>query len=162
MARVPDLLFPLAPQDKLGKNRLHVDLRPQDQDAEVSRLEVQGARRLDVGQGTDVSWVVMADPDGNEFCVLRPLSPERPPTWTRRSPTSTSAPRRWSDAGHPLVTALRATGLPGGRSLSGDCLDLQEPLLVEDARQDNGQGRAMFAEDLAPYSAVHLRVGAVR
>jgi hypothetical protein len=42
----------------------------------VSRLEGLGARRIDIGQGPDVSWVVMADPDGNEFDVLRPLTPE--------------------------------------------------------------------------------------
>ena len=55
---------------KTGKNRLHLDLRPDDQEAEVHRLEALGASRIDVGQG-DVSWVVMADPEGNEFCVLR-------------------------------------------------------------------------------------------
>ena len=55
-------------------NRLHLDLRPLDQAAEVLRLEGLGARRVDVGQPDDVSWVVMADPDGNEFCVLRPLN----------------------------------------------------------------------------------------
>jgi hypothetical protein len=58
------------PEQKVGKNRLHIDLRPQDQAAEVARLEDLGARRVDVGQG-DVSWVVMADPAGNEFCVLQ-------------------------------------------------------------------------------------------
>jgi hypothetical protein len=73
---VPDLLFLRVPEDKVGKNRLHLDLRPQDQAAEVARLEGLGARRADVGQGADASWVVMADPDGNEFCVLRPLTPE--------------------------------------------------------------------------------------
>ncbi|MFG1813858.1 VOC family protein [Kribbella sp. NPDC049174] len=59
---------------KLGKNRLHFDLAPPgngDQQAEVERLISLGATRLDIGQG-DVSWVVMADPDGNEFCVLTP------------------------------------------------------------------------------------------
>lgn len=56
--------------DKPPKNRWHFDLRPQDQDAEVARLEGLGATRIDIGQG-DVSWVVMADPDDNEFCVLR-------------------------------------------------------------------------------------------
>jgi catechol 2,3-dioxygenase-like lactoylglutathione lyase family enzyme len=69
---VPDLLFLKVPEDKTGKNRLHLDLRPADQGAEVARLEALGASRIDVGQG-DVSWVVMADPDGNEFDVLRPL-----------------------------------------------------------------------------------------
>jgi Glyoxalase-like domain len=73
----PDLLFLRVPEGKAGKNRLHLDLRPVDQAAEVSRLEGLGARRADVGQGPDVSWVVLADPDGNEFCVLRPLTPEQ-------------------------------------------------------------------------------------
>ncbi len=72
----PDLLFLRVPEGKAVKNRLHLDLRPKDQAAEVARLEALGARRADVGQGTDVSWVVMADPDGNEFDVLRPLTPE--------------------------------------------------------------------------------------
>ena len=68
---VPDLLFLRVPEDKAGKNRLHLDLRPDDQAAEVTRLEALGARRVDVGQDKRVSWVVLADPDGNEFCVLR-------------------------------------------------------------------------------------------
>ena len=72
----PDLLFLRVPEDKAVKNRLHLDLRPKDQAAEVARLEGLGARRADVGQGAEVSWVVMADPDGNEFDVLRPLTPE--------------------------------------------------------------------------------------
>jgi len=71
---VPDLLFLRVPEDKATKNRLHLDLRPLDQAAEVARLEALGARRTDVGQGPDVSWVVLADPDGNEFCVLRALT----------------------------------------------------------------------------------------
>jgi catechol 2,3-dioxygenase-like lactoylglutathione lyase family enzyme len=74
---VPDLLFLRVPDEKVGKNRLHLDLRPEDQAAEVARLEHLGARRADIGQGPDVSWVVMADPDGNEFCVLRALTPRR-------------------------------------------------------------------------------------
>jgi hypothetical protein len=73
---VPDLLFLRVPEPKAGKNRLHLDLRPQDQAAEVSRLEQLGAQRVYVGQGAEVSWMVLADPDGNEFCVLRPLPPE--------------------------------------------------------------------------------------
>ena len=72
----PDLLFLRVPEDKAIKNRLHLDLRPKDQAAEVARLEALGARRADVGQGAAVSWVVMADPDGNEFCVLRALTGE--------------------------------------------------------------------------------------
>ena len=71
----PDLLFLKVPEGKAVKNRLHLDLRPEDQAAEVARLEALGARRVSVGQG-EVSWVVMADPEGNEFCVLRPLTAE--------------------------------------------------------------------------------------
>ena len=70
---VPDLLFLRVPERKSLKNRLHLDLRPVDQAAEVARLESLGASRVSVGQGDDVSWVVMADVEGNEFCVLRPL-----------------------------------------------------------------------------------------
>ena len=72
----PDLLFLRVPEDKAIKNRLHLDLRPKDQAAEVARLEGLGARRADVGLGAEVCWVVMADPGGNEFCVLRPLTPK--------------------------------------------------------------------------------------
>jgi predicted enzyme related to lactoylglutathione lyase len=71
----PDLLFLKVPEGKSVKNRLHLDLRPEDQAAEVARLEALGARRVSVGQG-EVSWVVMADPEGNEFDVLRPLTAE--------------------------------------------------------------------------------------
>ncbi len=72
--RGPGLVFVPVPEGKTVKNRLHIDLAPPangDQAAEVRRLEALGARRVDVGQdpGT-VSWVVMADPEGNEFCVL--------------------------------------------------------------------------------------------
>jgi predicted enzyme related to lactoylglutathione lyase len=59
---------------KVGKNRLHFDIAPPvdgDQSAEVERLVSLGASRIDIGQG-EVNWVVMADPDGNEFCVLTP------------------------------------------------------------------------------------------
>ena len=70
----PDLLFLRVPEGKVVKNRLHLDLRPGDQAAEVARLEALGAHRVSIGQG-EVSWVVMADPDGNEFDVLRPLMP---------------------------------------------------------------------------------------
>ena len=68
---VPDILLLRVPEDKAAKNRLHLDLRPDNQAAEVARLEALGATRVDIGQGGDVTWVVMADPEGNEFCVLR-------------------------------------------------------------------------------------------
>ncbi|TRW46991.1 VOC family protein [Georgenia yuyongxinii] len=60
------------PDAKTVKNRLHLDLRADgsSQAQEVDRLLALGATRADVGQGPDVSWVVLADPEGNEFCVL--------------------------------------------------------------------------------------------
>jgi hypothetical protein len=70
--RQPGLIFVSVPETKTLKNRLHIDLAPakdDDQEAEVRRLESLGATRLDIGQG-DVTWVVLADPEGNEFCVL--------------------------------------------------------------------------------------------
>ncbi|MHA7176861.1 VOC family protein [Arthrobacter sp. Sr24] len=71
---LPDLLFLKVPEGKSVKNRLHLDLRPDDQLAEVARLEALGATRVDIGQGSSHTWVVMGDPEGNEFCVLRTLS----------------------------------------------------------------------------------------
>jgi hypothetical protein len=73
---VPDLIFLRVPDGKQGKNRLHLDLRPLDQEAEVARLEDLGASRVDVGQDENATWVVMADPDGNEFDVLRAHRPD--------------------------------------------------------------------------------------
>ncbi|GAA4462713.1 VOC family protein [Phytohabitans houttuyneae] len=68
---LPGLIFVPVPDAKAGKNRLHVDLRPADQEAEVERLVNMGARHVDVGQGGKAGWVVLADPEGNEFCVLK-------------------------------------------------------------------------------------------
>jgi hypothetical protein len=67
----PVLTFARVPEGKTVKNRLHIDVSPSDreQEEEVRRLLGLGARRADVGQG-DESWVVLADPEGNEFCVL--------------------------------------------------------------------------------------------
>ncbi|MFH9723461.1 VOC family protein [Streptomyces sp. NPDC017254] len=67
----PVLTFARVPEGKIVKNRLHIDVNPSDreQDAEVRRLLDLGARRADVGQ-SEVSWVLLADPEGNEFCVL--------------------------------------------------------------------------------------------
>ncbi|MEV7796211.1 VOC family protein [Streptomyces sp. NPDC087512] len=73
----PTLLFVRVPEGRVVKNRLHLDISPVDAgtDEEVARLLALGATRTDVGQGPDRSWVVMADPEGNEFCVLRTLAP---------------------------------------------------------------------------------------
>ena len=67
--RLPGLLFMTVPEPKTVKDRLHLDFRPDDRDAEVARLLALGATHADVGQG-EQPWVVLADPEGNEFCVL--------------------------------------------------------------------------------------------
>jgi hypothetical protein len=67
--RLPGLLFVPVPEAKIVKNRLHLDFRPDDRDAEVDRLLALGARRADIGQG-EQPWIVLVDPEGNEFCVL--------------------------------------------------------------------------------------------
>jgi len=67
---LPGILFePVGTTKPAPKNRLHLDFRPDDQKSEVERLVDLGAGRVEVGQGA-VSWVVLADPEGNEFCVL--------------------------------------------------------------------------------------------
>jgi len=75
----PTVLFYQDPNPKKTKNRIHFDICPVDstQEAEVQRLEGLGASRIDIGQG-DASWVVMADPEGNEFCVMRTELPPEP------------------------------------------------------------------------------------
>ena len=69
----PGIIFVTVPEGKTVKNRLHIDLNPDDQAAEVERLLALGATRAEVGQSQaeePVKWVVLADPEGNEFCVL--------------------------------------------------------------------------------------------
>jgi predicted enzyme related to lactoylglutathione lyase len=58
---------------KTSKNRLHLDVNAtdRDQDQELERLLALGARPVDIGQGDDETWHVLADPEGNEFCLLR-------------------------------------------------------------------------------------------
>ena len=65
------LTFHRVPEGKTVKNRMHFDVAVRDCEPaeEVERLEGLGATRIDIGQG-DVPWTVMADPEGNEFCVL--------------------------------------------------------------------------------------------
>jgi hypothetical protein len=70
------LEFVASPAPHVGKNRVHLDVRPPadaDHAVEVSRLLSAGAGHIDIGQG-DSPWVVLADPEGNEFCVLRPAA----------------------------------------------------------------------------------------
>src|SRR5690606_15911906 len=68
----PVLTFAAVPEPKTVKNRVHLDINPTDrsQEDEVRRLLDLGARRADVGQTGEETWVTLADPEGNEFCVL--------------------------------------------------------------------------------------------
>ena len=68
------LCFMPVANEKIVKNRLHLDLAPDsaDRDAEITRILMLGARRVDIGQTGRESWTVLADPEGNEFCLLRP------------------------------------------------------------------------------------------
>ena len=72
------ICFMPTPDDKIVKNRVHLDLNPGPDasavecEAEIERLIALGARRVDVGQRGDETWTVLADPEGNEFCVVRP------------------------------------------------------------------------------------------
>jgi catechol 2,3-dioxygenase-like lactoylglutathione lyase family enzyme len=70
---VPSVWLQNTGEPKHGKNRFHPDLRPADGDvdAEVARLLELGARHADVGQTGEESFVVLSDPEGNEFCVLK-------------------------------------------------------------------------------------------
>ncbi|MBI2242738.1 MAG: VOC family protein [Nocardioides sp.] len=72
----PTIFFARVPEEKVVKNRLHLDLSPvdTDRDTEVARLEALGAGRTELAPA-DSTWVVMLDPEGNEFCVLRSLAP---------------------------------------------------------------------------------------
>jgi predicted enzyme related to lactoylglutathione lyase len=67
------ICFMPAAQGKGGKNRLHLDLNPApgEREAEIARILALGAVRVDIGQLGTESWTVLADPEGNEFCVLR-------------------------------------------------------------------------------------------
>ncbi|MFP7761772.1 VOC family protein [Marisediminicola sp. LYQ85] len=66
---LPGLIFVPVTEQKTTKNRLHLDFRPDDRAAEVERMLTLGARTVDIGQG-DQTWTVLADPEGNEFCIL--------------------------------------------------------------------------------------------
>lgn len=70
----PGMIFVPVEETKTIKNRVHPDFRPDNQRAEVERLLLHGARRADLGQG-EQPWVVLLDPEGNEFCILN--SPRR-------------------------------------------------------------------------------------
>ena len=69
----PTIVFDRTDEPKSGKLRLHIDVNAtdRDQEAELDRLLAAGARQVDIGQTGNESWHVLADPEGNEFCLLR-------------------------------------------------------------------------------------------
>lgn len=69
----PTIVFEPCSAPKPGKLRMHFDVSPtdRDQESELARLLAAGARPADVGQKGDEGWRVLADPEGNEFCLLR-------------------------------------------------------------------------------------------
>ena len=71
---LPKFLLQQVAEPKAGKNRMHLDIDTSEVDSEVTRLEGIGARRLETGDRNEhgMRWVVMADPEGNEFCVCGP------------------------------------------------------------------------------------------
>ncbi len=75
-AQPPALALVVVPEAKAVKNRVHLDITPIDrtQADEVARLQALGATSVDIGQG-NMPWVVMADPEGNEFCVMPAVDP---------------------------------------------------------------------------------------
>jgi catechol 2,3-dioxygenase-like lactoylglutathione lyase family enzyme len=120
------ILFEPVPDRKSGQNRVHLDLTTrsiEDRDETVARLIARGARHVDIGQGPEEAHVVLADPEGNEFCIIEPennfLS-----TCPRLGAVNCDGTRAvgqfWSEVlGWPLVwdqdeeTAIRAPGLTG-------------------------------------------------
>jgi glyoxalase superfamily protein len=119
-AAVP-LVFVPVPEPKAGKNRVHLDLAsrsPAHQAEQVERLRELGASPVDLGQGA-VPWVVLADPEGNEFCVLEPRDEYAGTGPVAAIVTDCADPaamgRFWAEAaGYPValakeyITALRA------------------------------------------------------
>lgn len=78
--RIPTIIFVKVPDDKVVKNRLHLDILPSDRgiDEEIARLVDLGASRADIGQG-EQEWTVLADPEGNEFCIGSLVLPDPAP-----------------------------------------------------------------------------------
>ncbi len=116
------LLFLRVPEAKIGKNRVHLDLASEsalDQAAQVERLLGLGAVPTDIGQG-DVPWEVLADPEGNEFCVL-----DSRPVYAGRGPVAAVVAECRDPAGVAEFWQL-ATGWVPGRSVE-DGVSLRSP-----------------------------------
>ena len=109
------ILFEPTPEKKTGQNNIHLDLTStslEDQHDLVDRLIGLGARHVDIGQSEDEGHVVLADPEGNEFCIIEPHNQFPGRLWPSRSDQ-----RRWNSQGRPVLerSARLATGLGSGR-----------------------------------------------
>ncbi|HEY2128228.1 MAG TPA: VOC family protein [Streptosporangiaceae bacterium] len=149
-AAVP-LVFVPVPEAKTGKNRVHLDLASislADQAEQVARLRDLGASPADIGQG-DVPWVVLTDPEGNEFCVLEPWDGYRDTGPVAAILTDCADPaalgRFWTEAaGYPVawakdyITGLRA---PAGVGPYLEFLRVPDPKTVKNR----------LHPDIAPY-----------
>ena len=137
------MCFMPVPETKTIKNRVHLDLTTgaDDRDAEIERLLRLGARRVNIGQTGDESWTVLADPEGNEFCVVRPNQPssnDRP----ANTPTDVALLRerertRWSREIAGIARLFRQTSSPR-------CLGCSRPDLTPD--------RALPSFDARPHA----------
>ena len=137
-----EMTFVEVPEPKSAQNRIHLDLRSEDdagQAATVRRLEAAGARRIDVGQPAGAAWIPMADPEGNEFCVLEPRPANVGTGAVSAILVAAQEPHALADwwaevAGWPLVertdrwSALRA---PDGRGPLMDFVPVPEPHTVK-------------------------------
>ncbi|HEY2959848.1 MAG TPA: VOC family protein [Actinomycetota bacterium] len=135
------LVFVPVPDPKVGKNRVHLDLRSasaDDQAARVARLTGLGARPADIGQG-EVPWVVLADPEGNEFCVLDPRDHYADTGAVAAVVVDSSDPRRlagfWTEAtAWPLVRSgegFASLASPSGAGPYLEFVEVHEPKLVK-------------------------------
>jgi hypothetical protein len=110
---VADLLFIKVPEPKTSKNRLHLDLRPEHQFTEVARLEGLGATRVDVGQGNNQTWVVMADPKATSSAYKMPIRRRSEHSgYSGTRPTSRFAPERNGPDGRPAASLPAVIRLP--------------------------------------------------
>jgi predicted enzyme related to lactoylglutathione lyase len=146
---------------KTVKNRLHLDLTSgaQDREQEIGRLLALGARRVDIGQTGAESWTVLADPEGNEFCVIRPketLIRLGPSPAARRSSLSSRRAERIFYREHaetaPVLKIFRHETFRAGPDscLDDQCVpEGQGVLLFKSARGDN---ELWLRGDVAPFS----------
>lgn len=90
--RGPNVLLQRVPEPRDGKNRLHLDLQADDVDVAADELVALGATRLRRFDQPGDTWVVLTDPDGNEFCLCQTI-PSRPPTESTSSRPPTDSER---------------------------------------------------------------------